>query len=58
LAVAFAWVRSDEREGRRQDRQAERDGGAQLAAYNARLARIAEHDALLEAQERAARPHR
>jgi putative copper resistance protein D len=58
LAVAVAWVRSDEREGRRQDRQAERDGGAELAAYNARLARIAEHDALVEARERAARERR
>jgi putative copper resistance protein D len=53
LGVAFAWVRSDEREGRRQDRQAERDGGAELAAYNERLRRIAERDAEIEARERA-----
>jgi putative copper resistance protein D len=58
LGVALAWVRSDEREGRRQDRQAERDGGAELAAYNARLTRIAEHDAEIEARERAARDRR
>jgi putative copper resistance protein D len=53
LGVAAAWVKSDEREGRRSDRQADRDGGAELAAYNLRLARMAEHDAELEAQERA-----
>jgi putative copper resistance protein D len=58
LGVALAWVRSDEREGRRMDRQAERDGGAELAAYNARLARIAERDAEIEAHERAGRDRR
>jgi putative copper resistance protein D len=58
LGVAVAWVKSDERDGRRQDRQAERDGGAELAAYNARLARIAERDAEIDARERAARDRR
>jgi putative copper resistance protein D len=53
LGVAVAWVKSDERDGRRQDRQAERDGGAELAAYNARLARLAEHDAKVDAAEKA-----
>ncbi|HET8616942.1 MAG TPA: cytochrome c oxidase assembly protein [Actinomycetales bacterium] len=53
LGVAVAWVRSDERDGRRQDRQADRDGGAELAAYNARLARLADHDARLDAAEQA-----
>jgi putative copper resistance protein D len=53
LGVAVAWVRSDEREGRRQDRQADRDGDAALTAYNARLARLAERDAQIEADERA-----
>lgn len=57
LGVAVAWARSDEREGRRQDRQADRDGGAALAAYNARLARIAEHDAEVDEAEKA-RDHR
>lgn len=57
LGVAVAWARSDEREGRRQDRQADRDGGAALAAYNARLARIAEHDAEVDEAEKA-RNHR
>jgi cytochrome c oxidase assembly factor CtaG/putative copper export protein len=58
LGVALAWVRSDERDARRQDRQAQRDGGAELAAYNARLSRIAERDARAEAAERAARDRR
>jgi len=44
LGVALAWVRSDDRETRRTDRAADRDGGAELADYNARLAAMAEHD--------------
>lgn len=44
LLVTLAWVRDDTHESRRLDRQADRDGDAQLAAYNARLAVIAEHD--------------
>jgi putative copper resistance protein D len=58
LGLALAWVRSDEREGRRHDRQAERDGGATLAAYNERLRRIAERDAEIEARQRAAERRR
>jgi cytochrome c oxidase assembly factor CtaG len=42
LGVAIAWARSDDRETRRRDRQADRDGDAELAAYNAHLARLAE----------------
>jgi putative copper resistance protein D len=42
LGVALAWARSDDRETRRRDRQADRDGDAELAAYNAHLARLAE----------------
>jgi cytochrome c oxidase assembly factor CtaG/putative copper export protein len=42
VAIALAWVRSDEREARRRDRQADRDGGAELAAYNEHLGRLAE----------------
>jgi putative copper resistance protein D len=38
LGVAVAWARSDEREARRRDRAADRDGDAELAAYNADLA--------------------
>lgn len=45
LGIALAWVRADEREGRRHDRQAARDDDAELKAYNARLAQIAAHDA-------------
>lgn len=37
LMVAISWVRSDRAETRRKDRQAERDGDAELAAYNAHL---------------------
>ena len=38
LGIAVAWARSDDREARRRDRAADRDGGAELAAYNAELA--------------------
>jgi putative copper resistance protein D len=38
MMVAAAWVRSDRAEARRRDRQADRDGDAELAAYNAALA--------------------
>ena len=44
LAVVRQWVRSDERTAKRLDRKADRDGDADLAAYNARLAGLAEHD--------------
>jgi cytochrome c oxidase assembly factor CtaG/putative copper export protein len=42
VAITWAWVRSDDREARRGDRQADRDGGAELAGYNQRLARLAD----------------
>ena len=42
VAVAVQWARSDEREARRHDRQAERDHDADLAAYNERLRRMHE----------------
>lgn len=38
IVVAFMWARSDERESKRYDRKAERDGDAELAEYNAMLA--------------------
>ena len=44
LMVAAAWVRSDRAEGRRRDRQADRDGDAELAAYNAHLAELRRRD--------------
>ncbi len=37
LLVAIAWVRTDRAETTRKDRQADRDGDAELAAYNAHL---------------------
>ncbi|AYF97779.1 cytochrome c oxidase assembly protein [Protaetiibacter intestinalis] len=39
IAVAIQWGRSDEREAKRLDRAADRDGDAELAAYNEMLAR-------------------
>jgi cytochrome c oxidase assembly factor CtaG len=42
LVVFVQWVHSDARAARRFDRQADRDGDADLAAYNARLQRL--HD--------------
>lgn len=45
IAVAVQWARSDDREAKRHDRQADRDGDADLAAYNERLRRLAERDA-------------
>jgi putative copper resistance protein D len=41
IALALDWIRSDEREQRRYDRQANRDNDAALAAYNAHLGRLA-----------------
>ncbi len=45
LAVAVQWAKSDDREARRHDRRADRDGDADMAAYNQRLRRLAEQDA-------------
>jgi cytochrome c oxidase assembly factor CtaG len=39
--VLFSWMSSEERRGRRLDRQAERDQDAELSAYNARLRALA-----------------
>lgn len=44
IIVALQWTRSDEREAKRRDRQAERDGDAELTAYNDMLARMADRD--------------
>ena len=46
VVVAIQWFRRDEQETRRKDRQADRDGDAELNAYNEYLARLrneAEH---------------
>jgi putative copper resistance protein D len=37
ILVAFLWSRSDQRDAQRGDRAADRDGDAELAAYNAML---------------------
>ncbi len=42
LMVAWQWSRSDDREAQRRDRQADRDGDAELTAYNAHLASLDE----------------
>jgi putative copper resistance protein D len=43
IALLWQWFRSDQREARRIDRAADRDGDAALEAYNARLRDLAEH---------------
>ena len=40
VIVAVQWFRRDEQETRRKDRQADRDGDAELKAYNEHLARL------------------
>lgn len=40
IALVFQWYRSDQRQARRKDRAADRDGDKELAAYNAYLARL------------------
>lgn len=44
LALIVQWSRSDDRAARRHDRQADRDGDAELAAYNAYLASLQHPD--------------
>lgn len=45
ITVAIQWSRSDERAQKRADRHADRTGDAELEAYNAQLAALAERDA-------------
>lgn len=45
ITVAIQWSRSDDRETKRRDRHADRTGDAELEAYNAHLAALAERDA-------------
>lgn len=42
--VILSWIRSDERDAKRLDRQAVRDGDAELEAYNRMLGKIAGRD--------------
>ncbi|GIT82169.1 hypothetical protein LLS1_38380 [Leifsonia sp. LS1] len=44
LGVAYQWTRSDERTAKRLDRQADRDGDADLNAYNQRLQKLNKRD--------------
>jgi putative copper resistance protein D len=44
MVVAIQWGRSDDRETKRGDRNADRTGEAELNAYNERLARLAQRD--------------
>jgi cytochrome c oxidase assembly factor CtaG/putative copper export protein len=44
IALLIQWTRSDQRTAKRLDRAADRDDDADLAAYNAMLAKLAEHD--------------
>ena len=44
LAVSVQWARDDTREAKRRDRRVDRDGDAELAAYNENLRRLAERD--------------
>ena len=44
IVVAIQWGRSDERESRRSDRNADRTHDAELTAYNEQLARLAARD--------------
>ena len=45
VILAVQWSMSDTREAKRRDRKADRDGDAELGAYNAMLARMAAADA-------------
>ena len=47
LGVAYQWTKSDERTAKRLDRQADRDGDADLNAYNGRLRELSERNAEL-----------
>jgi putative membrane protein len=44
LVLFVQWARSDQREARRKDRKADRDGDAELNEYNEFLAGLARHD--------------
>jgi putative copper resistance protein D len=44
VIVAYQWSRSEDRAAARADRQADRDGDAELAAYNAYLSKLPERD--------------
>lgn len=57
VILVVMWARADTKEAKRRDRRADRDEDAELEAYNAMLARLAEADRH-EAERRAARTER
>ncbi|WP_434315644.1 cytochrome c oxidase assembly protein [Leifsonia sp. P73] len=48
IVVAIQWSRSDERDSKRQDRNADRTNDAELKAYNEQLARLAARDGTVQ----------
>jgi cytochrome c oxidase assembly factor CtaG len=44
VALLVSWFHSDQREARRLDRQADRDGDAELRRYNEKLAELSRRD--------------
>jgi cytochrome c oxidase assembly factor CtaG/putative copper export protein len=44
LVLAYQWFQNDERDARRYDRAADRDGDAELKAYNEMLSKLAQRD--------------
>ncbi|GAB3618804.1 cytochrome c oxidase assembly protein [Glutamicibacter endophyticus] len=52
MFVMVSWMRQDKRETKRYDRQADRDGDAELAAYNQMFAKLKEQDATQHNHER------
>lgn len=54
--LIYSWVRADQRERTRYDRQARRDGDRELTMYNEHLARLAEHDRRGGAADAGGRP--
>lgn len=52
LGVMVSWSRDDAKESKRQDRQADRDNDAELAAYNAMFADLKQHDQEIERRGR------
>ena len=44
LIIAYQWARSDDREAKRRDRKADREGDTEMDDYNAYLAQLNAHD--------------
>ena len=52
IILVALWARADTKEAERRDRRADRDDDAELAAYNAMLAQLAEQDRLRAERQR------